>query len=127
MAVGTQMGAKVTDHAGDTEITLSTGKLLGIFFALAIVCGVFFTMGYLLGKSASTGGRTEIVGSVPANNNASTLNAGPRRREAMGPSPTVRSSLSPTNGNDASSRGHMRHKRCSAAIAPRHLKPGITL
>ncbi len=65
------MGAKVTDHAGDTEITLSTGKLLGIFFALAIVCGVFFAMGYLLGKSANTGGRTEIVGSVPANNNAS--------------------------------------------------------
>jgi DedD protein len=45
---------------------LSTGKLLGIFFALAIVCGVFFTMGYLLGKSTSAGGRTEIVATVPS-------------------------------------------------------------
>jgi DedD protein len=62
MATGTQM----SDQVRDTEITLSTGKLLGIFFALAIICGVFFTMGYLLGKSNSAGGRTEIVATVPS-------------------------------------------------------------
>ena len=66
MATGTQMSAKEDDQVRDTEITLSTGKLLGIFFALAIVCGVFFTMGYLLGKSNSAGGRTEIVATVPS-------------------------------------------------------------
>ena len=66
MATGTQMSAKEADQVRDTEITLSTGKLLGIFFALAIVCGVFFTMGYLLGKSTSAGGRTEIVATVPS-------------------------------------------------------------
>ena len=71
MAAGTQMGDKETDEVRDTEITLSTGKLLGIFFALAIVCGVFFTMGYLLGKSTSAGGRTEIVASVPTGSAAS--------------------------------------------------------
>ena len=60
------MSAKEDDQVRDTEITLSTGKLLGIFFALAIVCGVFFTMGYLLGKSTSAGGRTEIVATVPS-------------------------------------------------------------
>jgi DedD protein len=60
------MSAKEADELRDTEITLSTGKLLGIFFALAIVCGVFFTMGYLLGKSTSAGGRTEIVATVPS-------------------------------------------------------------
>ena len=59
-----------TDQVRDTEITLSTGKLLGIFFALAVLCGVFFTMGYLLGKSTSAGGRTEIVASVPSGNAA---------------------------------------------------------
>ncbi len=67
MATGTQMSAKESDEVRDTEITLSTGKLLGIFFALAIICGVFFTMGYLLGKSTSAGGRTEIVATVPSN------------------------------------------------------------
>ncbi len=50
----------------DTEITLSTGKLLGIFFGLVIVCSVFFTMGYLLGKSTAAGSHTQIVGSVAA-------------------------------------------------------------
>src|SRR5262252_5191620 len=67
MSAGAPMSEKEkeTDEIRDTEITLSTGKLLGIFFALAIVCGVFFTMGYLLGKSTSAGGRTEIVAAVP--------------------------------------------------------------
>jgi DedD protein len=73
MAAGPQIGDKENEteqQVRDTEITLSTGKLLGIFFALAIVCGVFFTMGYLLGKSTSAGGRTEIVASVPSSGNA---------------------------------------------------------
>jgi DedD protein len=52
------------DGAQDTEIVLSTGKLLGLFFALVVVCSVFFTMGYLLGRSTSNGSRTEIVGTV---------------------------------------------------------------
>ncbi|HEY7402810.1 MAG TPA: SPOR domain-containing protein [Candidatus Angelobacter sp.] len=66
MATGTQTVEKEGDlPVQDREITLSTGKLLGIFFALAIVCGVFFTMGYLLGKSNTAGGRTEITGAVP--------------------------------------------------------------
>jgi cell division septation protein DedD len=75
------MGEKETDQARDTEITLSTGKLLGIFFALAIVCGVFFTMGYLLGKSTSAGGRTEIVATVPSGSTASKPNAGNKTPE----------------------------------------------
>jgi DedD protein len=65
MATGTQIVEKDDDQVQDREITLSTAKLLGMFFALAIVCGVFFTMGYLLGKSTTVGGHTEIVGAVP--------------------------------------------------------------
>src|SRR6476646_8297613 len=81
MATGTQMSAKESDEVRDTEITLSTGKLLGIFFALAIVCGVFFTMGYLLGKSTSAGGRTEIVATVPSGSAAGKPNAGNKTPE----------------------------------------------
>jgi DedD protein len=81
MAAGTQMGEKESDQTHDTEITLSTGKLLGIFFALAIVCGVFFTMGYLLGKSTSAGGRTEIVATVPSGSTAGKPNAGNKTPE----------------------------------------------
>lgn len=77
------MAAKDTDEVRDTEITLSTGKLLGIFFALAIICGVFFTMGYLLGKSTSAGGRTEIVATVPSSNAAGKPYAGNKTPEAV--------------------------------------------
>jgi DedD protein len=83
MATGTQMAAKDTDQVRDTEITLSTGKLLGIFFALAIICGVFFTMGYLLGKSTSAGGRTEIVATVPSSNAAGKPYAGNKTPEVV--------------------------------------------
>ena len=49
MAVGTQMSeSKDSDQLHDTEITLSTGKLLIIFFSLSIICAVFFTVGYAM-------------------------------------------------------------------------------
>lgn len=54
----------------EAEITLGTGKLLGIFFGLAALCAVFFTMGYMLGRSSAAGAKTEIVGSVPSGGNA---------------------------------------------------------
>jgi DedD protein len=82
MAVGTQMSEKDSDKLEDTEITLGTGKLLGIFFALAIVCGLFFTMGYMLGKNTSAGAHTEIVGSVPSSNTASKPAAGNKTTQA---------------------------------------------
>ena len=37
----------------DTEITLGVGRLVGLFFVLAAVCGVFFSIGYSLGKSTA--------------------------------------------------------------------------
>src|ERR1700756_3597717 len=128
MAIGTQMAQKDKDidQINDTEITLSTGKLLGIFFAIAIVCGIFFTMGYLLGKSTSAGGRTEIVGSSTSGPTAANKpfagNKAPADTAAQNPPATPatdsgsakpadasaasqpdkgQSSASPTSGNDA--------------------------
>ena len=37
----------------DTEITLGTGKMLGIFFALVALCGVFLGLGYALGRAGA--------------------------------------------------------------------------
>lgn len=36
----------------DTEVTLGTGKLLGIFFAMVIVCAGFFSFGYMIGHGS---------------------------------------------------------------------------
>jgi cell division septation protein DedD len=39
----------------DTEITLGTAKLLGLFFGLVVICAVFFALGYTLGRKSDTG------------------------------------------------------------------------
>jgi len=46
----------------DTEITLGVGKLLGLFFLLAAICGIFFSIGYSLGRSA---GREQAMNDQP--------------------------------------------------------------
>ena len=98
MAAGAQMGEKETDQVRDTEFTLSTSKLLGIFFALVIICGVFFTMGYLLGKSTNAGGRTEIVATIPSGSAAGKPSAGNKTPEAAQSAPA-------TTGADTSTAG----------------------
>jgi len=40
------------DDATDTEITLGTGKMLGLFFGLVILCAIFFGMGFTMGKNS---------------------------------------------------------------------------
>lgn len=43
------------DSSQDTEITLGTAKLLGLFFGLVIICAVFFALGYTLGRRSDVG------------------------------------------------------------------------
>ncbi len=46
----------------DTEITLGTGKILGLFFLLVILCAGFFGFGYSMGRSAQpTAGATGLA------------------------------------------------------------------
>lgn len=41
------------ERAGDREISLGIGTILGIFFGLALVCAVFFGFGYSMGRKSS--------------------------------------------------------------------------
>lgn len=110
MDLGTrQVKEDFEEQAQDTEITLGTGKLLGIFFVVVIVCAVFFTMGYLLGKSTAAGGRTEIVGSIPAGNAS---NAG--KPSAVAKVPDV---PAPTPAPDASSTSSANSSTSNAPVA----------
>ena len=36
----------------DTEITLGTGKMLTLFFGLVALCGLFFGLGFSLGRGS---------------------------------------------------------------------------
>jgi len=42
-----------TATSEDTEITLGTGKMLALFFALVALCAVFFAAGFSLGKESA--------------------------------------------------------------------------
>ncbi|MDP9161759.1 MAG: SPOR domain-containing protein [Acidobacteriota bacterium] len=49
----------------DTEITLGTGKMLGLFFALVIVCAVFFAMGFSWGRTSARPSLTDLLPDTP--------------------------------------------------------------
>ncbi len=108
----------------DTEITLSTGKLLGIFFGLVIVCSVFFTMGYLLGRSTSNGSRTEIVGTVTSSGSSagkpSAANKTPEAPQPA-PSPDAQSAQAQT-GAPAGSIAAPSASQTGTASAPTEIK-----
>jgi DedD protein len=53
--------------AQDVEISLGTGRLLGLFFALVAVCGIFFGLGYTLGRSTSPSAMTAEAAPLAAN------------------------------------------------------------
>jgi DedD protein len=53
-----------TATSDDTEITLGTGKMLALFFALVALCAVFFAAGFSLGKEAAL--KPSAVEAVPA-------------------------------------------------------------
>jgi len=47
-----------------SEITLSTASLLGFFFGLVLICGVFFGFGYSMGRGTQASG----LANMPATN-----------------------------------------------------------
>ena len=60
-----------------SEITLSTASLLGIFFGLVLICGVFFGFGYSMGRGTEQGAqaaslRTGSAGSGGESDDATT-------------------------------------------------------
>jgi DedD protein len=49
----------------DTEITLGTGRVLGLFFGLLVLCAVFFGMGFSLGKNSTKAQSDDSAASSP--------------------------------------------------------------
>jgi DedD protein len=59
------------ESSQDTEITLGTAKLLGLFFGLVIVCAVFFALGYTLGRKSDAGLMASANSTLQTSNNSS--------------------------------------------------------
>jgi DedD protein len=94
----------------DTEITLGTGKMLGLFFALVIVCGVFFAVGFSLGRRSTP--------AVP----------GPTISEAASP-PAVTKALvvknsSPSSSNDFGFYKAVEQKTADTQLSQPESSPG---
>ncbi len=64
------------DH-GDREISLGTTMLLGIFFGLALICAVFFGLGYSMGRKSVQG--ASGVASNASNTNFGSFKPAPGR------------------------------------------------
>lgn len=110
------------DMSQDTEITLGTGKLLGIFFGLVLVCGAFFTLGYLLGHStASAGASTQIVGTATPSGNSggkpSAVNKAPETTVQNCP-PGSPNCAQPASGPDSNFVNSVSNKTPSNQLTP---------
>ena len=65
------------NHVSDTEITLGTGKMLGLFFGLVMLCAIFFGMGFSMGKNSVRAAPEPLP--VPAASSARRPSAGPSK------------------------------------------------
>ena len=71
--------------AHDVEISLGTGRLLGLFFAFVVVCGIFFGLGYTLGRSVGPAAAT-VQAASPASANAAKPKASAAPEASTSPS-----------------------------------------
>src|SRR5664279_1844296 len=86
----------------DSEVTLSTGTLLAIFFGLVVVCGVFFGFGYSMGRHASDAKAAAAqVAAAPAAEEASTPSHPKPSALELLPAPAAQASPS---GDDSAPR-----------------------
>lgn len=94
------LGRRAAEEPEDTEITLGARSLLGIFFGLILVCGVFFALGYSVGRVSN-------VSPAPAADTASLTQSGDSQAK---PSPQQTTVVPPATPADAPA--------ASAAVPP---------
>jgi len=128
------------DAPPDREISLGTATILGIFFALALVCAAFFGFGYTLGRKSAqgTGQATEVqaaaapitvkpaagsfVGQAPPAPLPVAASAGP----APAPTPTSKSEATPADSMIAGDRPARETPTASQPAASGNQQPAVT-
>jgi len=87
----------------DSEVTLSTGTLLAIFFGLVVVCGVFFGFGYSMGRHTSDAKAAAAqVAAPPASEETASAPSHPKPSALeLLPAPAAQSA---TSGDDSAPR-----------------------
>jgi DedD protein len=80
---GSIFGAEMTDQ--DEEGKQGTGRLLGLFFGLVIVCALFFSLGYSLGRRSLPEPAAAASTAAPASTGADAKSSAARTEAASKP------------------------------------------
>jgi cell division septation protein DedD len=54
------------NEEGDFELILGNTQLLSVFFIVVVLLGVFFTMGYIVGRNSTPATTTRVAAEAPA-------------------------------------------------------------
>jgi DedD protein len=68
------------EQAEDAELTLGVGSLLGIFFGVVLICGIFFGFGYSIGRH-----NTSPPAAASAENDSPKIASNSKRRHTVPP------------------------------------------
>jgi len=98
---------------GEFELVLGNRQLLSVFFIVVILFGVFFTMGYIVGRNSGP----SQVAAVPAGGTVAGEVAAPAARGESGAPPSVR----PSSAAPAETSG--REQASVPAMQPKAVKP----
>ena len=91
----------------DVEIDLGTGRLLGLFFGLVVICALFFALGFSLGKNSAP--QPAVAEIVPTANNAPR----PKAASATPPAPAA-----PAGSDELTFYKRVGQKDPNAQLAP---------
>ena len=96
----------------DVEVTLGTGKLLGLFFGMVVVCAIFFGLGYSMGKSAAPSG------SLVNDATPSSVQAAAKPTAARTPTPDAAATPATTSQADLTFYKSTEQKEVTAKLTP---------
>jgi DedD protein len=107
----------------DTELTLSTGKLLGFFFGMVVICGIFFSLGYLVGKGSSQAGAPVMTDSAANSNRVSSGGAKPSAGHVAAEPPAPNASTTDSaSASDPSYQKELQQKDSNPQLTPEPVK-----
>jgi cell division septation protein DedD len=76
----------MTQADGEKELVLGNKQLISLFFVVVALCGVFFAMGYMMGRNTSKPATVNLDANAPATTAASPT---PRSQESEPPRETA--------------------------------------
>ena len=122
-------------HGNDREISLGTGTVLAIFLALALVCSLFFGLGYSMGRRSAPGVAAAPTSAMSGMEGGKPLPPGSASRSvASGSGGTQADGLQVVQpmdgsaaGSDSGPVGEAAGGQAASARVPSHVRPSASV